>query len=114
MAAVLGPTGISDPAWRVGAYERGRAIARDAVEVEGSAMPSLPDLLAQLVDDVARAAHRITDEQFEELYAAGYSAEVLYEVTVAAAVGAGVERRTIGMEAIDAWRRRSEIAKDSR
>ena len=103
MAAVLGPTGTSDLAWRTGAYERARAIARGAGEAEASAIGTLPELLAHLVDDVARAAHRITDEQFEVLYAAGYSGETLYEVTVAAAVGAGVERRTIGMEAIDAW-----------
>jgi alkylhydroperoxidase family enzyme len=59
--------------------------------------------LAQLVDDVARAPDRITDEQFEALYTAGYSAEVLCELALAAALGAGVERRTTGMEAIDAW-----------
>lgn len=103
VASVLGPTGISDAAWRAAAYERARAIARGADAAEASAIGSLPDLLGQMVDDVARAAHRITDEQFQALYAAGFSAEVLYEMTVAAAVGAGVERRTIGLEAIDAW-----------
>jgi hypothetical protein len=103
VASVLGPTGVSDPAWRAAAYERAGAIARGAAEEQVRAIGSLPDLLAQLVDDVARAADRITDEHFEALYAAGYSAQVLYEMVVATAVGAGVERRTIGMEVIDAW-----------
>jgi alkylhydroperoxidase family enzyme len=103
VASVLGPAGVCDAAWRAGAYERARAISRGADEAEVSVIGTLPDLLAQLVDDVARAPQRITDEQFEALYAAGYDADVLYEVTVAAAVGAGVERRTIGMEAIGLW-----------
>src|ERR1700722_11194499 len=82
VASVLGPTGISDPAWRAAAYERGRAISRGADEPQARAIGPVPDLLAQLVDDVAREPHRITDQQFESLYAAGYGAEVLYEVTL--------------------------------
>jgi hypothetical protein len=99
----LGSGRISDPAWRTSAYEHGRAIARGGAAANTSATQPLPDLLAQLVDDVARAPDRITDEQFEALYTAGYSAEVLCELALAAALGAGVERRTTGMEAIDAW-----------
>lgn len=103
VASVLGPSGISDAGWRVAAYDRGRAIARGATQPEARTIGSLPCLLAQLVDDVARAPHTVTDEQFEALYAAGYSADVLYEMTLAVAAGAGVERRTIGLEAIAAW-----------
>jgi hypothetical protein len=103
VSSVLGPAGISDPAWRATAYERARAITRGADRAEASAIGTLPAPLAQLADDVARAPHRITDERFVALYKVGYSAEVLYEPTAAAAVGAGLERRTIGIEAIDAW-----------
>jgi 1H-pyrrole-2-carbonyl-[peptidyl-carrier protein] chlorinase len=103
VASVLGPGGATDPAWREAAYQRGRAFARGASEAEARTIGRLPAPVAQLVFDLARTPHGITDEGFEALYAAGYSAESLLEITFAAAVGTGVERRTLGMEAIEAW-----------
>ena len=103
VASVLGPAGTSDPSWRAAAYERGRLITRGTASVEAGRIGSLPDVLAELVDAVVRAPHLITDEQFAALYAAGYSPEAVHEVIVAAALGAGLERRTIGLEAIDLW-----------
>jgi alkylhydroperoxidase family enzyme len=58
--------------------------------------PAPPELAAYL-DKVRRNAYAITDEDIEALTSAGYSDDVIFELTVAAAVAAGVERRAAGL-----------------
>jgi alkylhydroperoxidase family enzyme len=48
--------------------------------------------VARYVETVRRHAHRVTDEDIGELRAAGLSDDVIFELTVAAALGAASER----------------------
>ena len=72
---------------------------RLAVEARAGALsggPStdavVPDELSGWVEKVARHAYRTTDEDIESLKAAGYSEDQLFELTVAAALGASRAR----------------------
>jgi alkylhydroperoxidase family enzyme len=62
------------------------------------------DALTELVDTIAHHAYRVTDEQIEALRAAGYREDELFEVIVVAAVGSGVARRELGLQAVAAWK----------
>jgi hypothetical protein len=100
VAAVLGPAGRSARELRVLAFDRAGAIARGET-VEQSSEP-----LHVLIDTVARNAYRVTGEQIVALVAAGHSEDELFDVIVAAAAGAGVTRRTRGLEAIASFAER--------
>ncbi len=52
----------------------------------------VPDELSDWVEKVALHAYRTTDEDIELLKAAGYSEDQLFELTVAAALGASRAR----------------------
>ena len=67
------------------------AIAR----LERAAQPdrAVPDGFRPYLDQVRRGAYRITDEDVAALLRAGHSEDEVFELTVAAAVAAGLERR---------------------
>ena len=72
---------------------------RHAVEARAAALSGrqgtdeiVPDELSGWVEKVARHAYRTTDEDIESLKAAGYSEDQLFELTVAAALGASRAR----------------------
>jgi alkylhydroperoxidase family enzyme len=65
---------------------------------------ALPEALAAWVDQVASRAWTITDEDCAKLRAAGFDEDAIYEVTVAAAVGASVARMQAGLRALEASR----------
>ncbi len=72
---------------------------RRAVEARAGALSgrqgtdaTVPDELSGWVEKVARHAYRTTDEDIESLRAAGYSEDQLFELTVAAALGASRAR----------------------
>jgi len=67
-----------------------------------AAHPDRPPPPAALgyVDTVRRHAFRVTDAQVEALSAAGLSEDEIFELTVAAAVGAGLERLDAGMQSL--------------
>ena len=72
---------------------------RHAVEARAAALSGrqntdviVPDELSGWVEKVARHAYRTTDEDVESLKAAGYSEDQLFELTVAAALGASRAR----------------------
>jgi len=72
---------------------------RHAVEARAAALSGrrntdviVPDELSGWVEKVARDAYRTTDEDVESLKAAGYSEDQLFELTVAAALGASRAR----------------------
>lgn len=80
-----------------------RAAAARAAALGGGALPAaapLPDALADWVERVARTAWRIGDEDVARLRAAGYDEDAIFEVTVAAAVGAGVARQQAAARAL--------------
>ena len=82
-----------------------RAAAARAAELGGGALASADALPAELepwIQRVAREAWEATDDDVARLRSAGYSEDAIFEVTVAAAVGAAVARYQAGMRALAA------------
>lgn len=84
--AVLDGPGELDPAVR-------RAIAEARYE-------EAPPALRPYLDKVAHRAWTMTDEDVEALRRAGLSEDRIFEATVAAALGAGLERLRAGLAAL--------------
>ena len=84
VAAVLQTPGDTNPELRRAALERATA----------------PGSLGPYVSNVARHAYRITDTDVAQLRNAGHSDDSLFEITVAAAVGAAIYRLDRGMAAL--------------
>jgi len=92
-------------------YEAFRRRLVDAVlETPGEMKPELrraalerataPGALGAYVSNVARHAYKITDTDVAQLRQAGHSDDSLFEITVAAAVGAALYRLDRGMAAL--------------
>jgi alkylhydroperoxidase family enzyme len=60
----------------------------------------VPPAAEAYADTVRRHAYRVTDAQVEALLEAGLTQDEVFEVTVAAAVGAGLERLDAGLRAM--------------
>ncbi len=60
----------------------------------------LPEVLEIYVDKIALHAYRVTDEDLDALRAAGYSEDVIFELTISAALSAGIIRLESGMTAL--------------
>jgi hypothetical protein len=90
--SVLDTPGATAPALRRAVMERGKrpgSAGRDA----------LPPELASYIDKVARHAYKVTDADVASLQAS-HSQDTLFEVTVAATVGAALHRLERGMAAL--------------
>jgi alkylhydroperoxidase family enzyme len=61
---------------------------------------SIPPAFDGYVDTVRNQANRVTDADVEALKAAGYTEDEIFEQTVAAAVGAGLDRLAAGLETL--------------
>ena len=61
---------------------------------------ALPAPLAAYVEKVARYAYKVTDLDLTELKKAGHSDDALFDITVAAALGAALYRLDKGMAAL--------------
>jgi alkylhydroperoxidase family enzyme len=59
-----------------------------------------PPELGPFVDKVRRDATTVTDRDVEELLAAGFSEDEIFEQTVASAVAAGLERLEAGLRVL--------------
>jgi hypothetical protein len=92
LGTVLDGPGTLEPALRRAAFDRARS--------DTSVASSLPDEFAGYVDKVNRHAYRVTDADVEGLRRAGWSEDQIFELTVAAAVGAGDRRLTAGLAAL--------------
>jgi len=66
----------------------------------GGPRDGVPAPLASYVDTVARHAYKVTDGDVAALQRSGNSDDVLFEVTVAAALGAAVGRLERGLAAL--------------
>ncbi|MCB9787697.1 MAG: hypothetical protein H6744_13525 [Deltaproteobacteria bacterium] len=86
-AVVRGP-GVTDPALRAQIFARGAG----AAESEGEGGTPLAPLVARYVDRVREQAHRVDDAELAALRAAGHGDDAIFEITVAAALGAGLSR----------------------
>lgn len=61
----------------------------------------MPPDLRSYVEKVARRAHEVGDQEIEELKQAGWSEDAIYEITVSAALGAGLGRLERGLAALE-------------
>jgi len=99
--AVLDGRGETPPALR-------QAVAARTAELGGrpkdAASPAsgepIPADLRGFVDTIGRHAYRVTDEDVEALLRAGYSEDVIFEVSISAALGAGQARLERGLAAL--------------
>lgn len=94
--AVLASPGETDEALRRAVEARSAALGGRS---QGSA-GEIPAALAPYVDKVARHAYQVTAEDLAALQRAGWSEDALFEVTVAAAAGAGLARLERGLAAL--------------
>ncbi|HEX4961449.1 MAG TPA: hypothetical protein VF173_11465 [Thermoanaerobaculia bacterium] len=78
-----------------------RAVAARAAELSGApAAPAgaeIPAGLKPFVDAIALHAYRITDADVAALGEAGWSEDAIFEVSISAAVGAGLARLERGL-----------------
>lgn len=61
------------------------------------AAEEVPEKIEGYIDKVARHAYKVTDDDLLELKEAGYSEDQIFEVTLGAALGAGLARLERGM-----------------
>lgn len=87
--AILGEPGATDLSLRRAVLDRTR-----------SGQGQVPEALREFVDKVAGRPWTVIDEDFTRLRAAGYSQGQLYELTLACALGAGLERFDAGLRAL--------------
>src|SRR5262249_13224402 len=90
---VLNSAGDTDPDTR-------RAVEGRAAALGGrlaGATAELPAALGAYVDKVARHAYKVTDDDVAALQQAGYSLDAIFEVTLSAALGAGMSRLERGL-----------------
>jgi len=98
--AVLGNRGTTAPAVR-------QAVEQRAAEIGGRTgggageIGRIPSDLADYVEKVIRHAYQVTDEDVARLKQAGYSEDAIFEVTIAAALGAGMGRLERGLAALE-------------
>ena len=75
-------------------------LRRAVLERARGAGEGVPPALTGYVDTVARHAYKVTDADVAALQRAGQSDDSLFEITVAAAVGAALHRLDRGMAAL--------------
>ena len=90
--------------------DRVAALCKAVFESPGTVEPALreaarrnadlPEALRAYVDKVAKRAYDVTNEDVAALLAAGYTQDQLFEITVSAAVGAGLTRLDIGLSVL--------------
>ena len=76
------------------------ALRRAVLEHARGAHDGGPPAFTRYVEKVAHHAYRVTDEDVAALHRAGHSDDSLFEITVAAAVGAALHRLDRGMAAL--------------
>ncbi len=94
--SVLTTPGDTDPELR-------RAIEARSAELGGRTQPAtgeIPEALRAYVDKVARHAYKVTERDIDELKRAGYSEDAILEITLSAALGAGMSRLERGLAAL--------------
>ncbi|HJQ30348.1 MAG TPA: hypothetical protein VJ827_13495 [Rubrobacter sp.] len=84
LQAVLESPAETDPSTRAAAYQS----------------DGLPPLLREYVTNVRGESYRITDEDLQTLLSAGYSQDAVFEITVAAALGAAMRRLEAGLRVL--------------
>jgi alkylhydroperoxidase family enzyme len=96
LEAVLTTEGETDPSLR-------RAVEALAAQLGGRPdlqSDTIPPELINYVKKVALHAYKTTDEDIEALRQAGYSEDAIFEITLSAALGAGMARLERGLAAL--------------
>ncbi len=94
--AILNSSGATDPTLR-------RAIEEQSAQLSSHSSPQgerIPPELAAYVKKVALYAYRTTGEDIEALRRAGYSEDAIFEITLSAALGAGMVQLERGLAAL--------------
>lgn len=60
----------------------------------------VPDALVPYVEKITNYAYKVTDRDIERLRQAGYTDDQIFELTVSAALGAGLLRLNCGLRAL--------------
>jgi alkylhydroperoxidase family enzyme len=98
--AVLNSHGESNPAVRRAVEVRAAALGGRTDGHRGE----IPAALTGYIDKVARHAYKTLDEDIQMLRRAGYSEDAIFEITVSAALGAGMARLERGLAALQGGR----------
>ena len=93
---LLGADGDLAPGLRAAAFAHSSAAAGRPVPDAAS----VPEPLAGFVEKVTAEAYKIVDADVEWLRRAGYSEDAILEAVLSTAVGAGVARLEIGLNAL--------------
>lgn len=70
---------------------------RQAAAIAGE----VPEVMRTYVQKIVTSAYKVTDEDVQLLLQAGYSEEQIFELTVSAALGAGLTRLKRGLESLE-------------
>jgi hypothetical protein len=93
---LLNAEGELDPGLRAAAFAHAVAAAGRPAPAE----QPVPQPLGAFVDKVTRHAYKVVDADVDRLRQAGLSDDAILEAVLATAVGAGVARFEIGLDAI--------------
>lgn len=96
--AILETPGVADANVRRSAFDVGGACAGHKQDMDSK----LPVVWSSLVKKVATAAHQVTDGDIEALRNAGLDEDAIFEVVLAAALGAAAVRLDRGLAVVDA------------
>jgi alkylhydroperoxidase family enzyme len=94
--AVLNSPGDTDVTTR-------RAVEEYCARLSGSSTRTAGDIptdLANYLNKLALHAYKTTDEDIQALRQAGYSEDAIFEITLSAALGAGLARLERGLSAL--------------
>lgn len=95
--AVLTTPGATSPAFRRSVEGRAAVLGGRST---GEMTADIPSELTSYIDKVALHAYKVTDEDVEALREAGYSEDAIFEITLSAALGAGLARLERGLAAL--------------
>jgi alkylhydroperoxidase family enzyme len=95
--AVLNSPGETDPQLRHAVEAQSAQLSGHPSQHEAD---SIPQELAPYIKKVALHAYKTTDKDIEALRALGYSEDQLFELTLSAALGAGMVRLKCGLAAL--------------
>ena len=94
---VLRGRGVTAPALRQAAAARGAEVAGLP---PGEPAGEIPADLQRYIETIGRHAYRIAAEDIAALRQAGWSEDAIFEVSISAAVGAGMSRLERGLAAL--------------
>jgi alkylhydroperoxidase family enzyme len=94
--AVLTNSGDTDPSVRQAVEALSARTSGDSI----SQSDTIPPELIGYIKKIALHAYKTTDEDIEALRKAGYSEDAIFEITLSAALGAGMARLEQGLAAL--------------